>query len=619
MNLHTLIFTENACYKAGGKIKPKGIMVHSTGANNPWLKRYVGPDDGLLGRNAYNNHWNQPMSRNVCVHGFIGKLADGSVATYQTLPWDHRGWHAGGAANNTHIGFEICEDGLNDTTYFKKVYAEAVELCAYLCRMYELTENDIIDHSTGYDLGVASNHGDVMHWLPRHGKTMDSFRADVKKCLDNTTMTPVAVAGTPSTGCAADEKTMWTYFMDKIGNAYGVAGLMGNIYAESGLRSDNLQNTYEKKLSHTDATYTASVDNGTYTNFVRDSAGYGLAQWTYWSRKEALLNYALSKAKSIGDYQMQLDFMYKELSENYKAVLSDLQSATSVLDASNSVLTKFERPAVIISGTEEEKEAAKNKRAGFGQKYYAKYADKSIENIPDDPIVTLKFKTDDIVIFNGTKHYASANSASGSAAKVSRVKITSVYKTGKHPYHCRAVDEAGKYISGVYGWVDEADLSPIDTTPPIDVVDPVDPVAIKKGDIVSIAKNATYYSGKDIPDWVVAKTWIVEHAPVGDRVVINKSSDGKNAINSSVRAKFLTIVKSSEPWTPKVGDIVNFTGNKHYASADAISGSACKCGNARITNIYQPGRHKHPYHLVRVAGKGATVYGWVDEGTFTKA
>lgn len=619
MNLHTLIFTENACYKAGEKITPKSIMVHSTGANNPWLKRYVGPDDGLLGKNAYNNHWNQPMSRNVCVHGFIGKLADGGIATYQTLPWDHRGWHAGGDANNTHISFEICEDGLNDAVYFNKVYAEAVELCIYLCKMYGLTEKDIIDHSQGHKLDIASNHGDVMHWFPKHGKTMDTFRADVKRGLGVTTETPVAITGAPSTGCVSDEKVMWTYFMEKIGNAYGVAGLMGNIYAESGLRSDNLQQAYEKKLSHTDATYTASVDNGTYTNFVRDSAGYGLAQWTYWSRKEALLNYALSKKKSIGDYQMQLDFLYKELRENYKAVLSDLKSATSVLDASNSVLTKFERPAVIINGTEAAKEAAKNKRAGFGQKYYDKYADKPIENIPDDPIVTLKFKTGDIVMFNGTKHYASANSTSSSVVQASRAKITSVHKTGKHPYHCRAVDKAGKFISGVYGWIDEADLSPIETTPPIEVITPVAPSAIKKGDMVSIAKNATYYSGADVPDWVVAKNWVVAQNPIGDRVLINKSVDGKHAINSSIHAKFLTVVKADTPWTPKIGDTVNYTGTKHYANANAANGVTCKGGQAKITNIYQLGKSKHPYHLVRVLGKGASVYGWVDEGSFTKA
>ena len=185
MNLNKLIFTENACYKAGRKIKVKGIMVHSTGANNPWLKRYVGPDDGKLDKNQYNNHWNtyHPGGREVCVHGFIGKLADGSVATYQTLPWDHRGWHAGGSANNTHIGFEICEYGLSDKTYFNKVYKEAVERCAYLCKQYGLTEQNIICHSEGYKKGIASNHGDVMHWFPKHGKSMDTFCADVKALL----------------------------------------------------------------------------------------------------------------------------------------------------------------------------------------------------------------------------------------------------------------------------------------------------------------------------------------------------------------------------------------------------------------------------------------------------
>lgn len=186
MNLHKLLLTENACYKAGDKIKVKGIMVHSTAANNPWLKRYVGPDDGKLGKNAYGNHWNtyHPGGRQVCVHAFIGKLADGTVATYQTLPWDHRGWHAGGNANNTHIGFEICEDNLKDGTYFNTVYKEAVELCAYLCKEYGLTEKDIICHCEGYKKGIACNHSDVMHWFPKHGKSMDTFRADVKALLE---------------------------------------------------------------------------------------------------------------------------------------------------------------------------------------------------------------------------------------------------------------------------------------------------------------------------------------------------------------------------------------------------------------------------------------------------
>ena len=100
MNLHKLYLTKNDCYRAGVYMKPKGIMVHSTGCNNPNLRRYVGPDDGLLGPGG--NHWNQPQpdGRKVCVHAFIGKLADGTIATYQTLPWNMRGWHAGGAWEN---------------------------------------------------------------------------------------------------------------------------------------------------------------------------------------------------------------------------------------------------------------------------------------------------------------------------------------------------------------------------------------------------------------------------------------------------------------------------------------------------------------------------------------
>jgi N-acetylmuramoyl-L-alanine amidase len=193
MNLRKLILTENACYKAGKTIVPKGIMVHSTGANNPYLKRYVGPDDGLLGKNQYNNHWNQdrPDGRQVCPHAFIGKLADGSIATYQTLPWNHRGWHAGGDANNSHLGFEICEDNLTDASYFNAVYQEAIELCVYLCRLYNLTEKNIIGHYEGYQRGIASNHRDPGHWLTKHGKSMDTFRTDVKKVLIISTSPPL--------------------------------------------------------------------------------------------------------------------------------------------------------------------------------------------------------------------------------------------------------------------------------------------------------------------------------------------------------------------------------------------------------------------------------------------
>lgn len=208
MNLRKLIFTENACYKAGAKMSPKKIMVHSTGANNPYLKRYVGPDDGLLGKNQYGNHWNQnkPDGLQVCVHGFIGKLADESIASYQTLPWDMVGWHSGSGKNGSanrmgYIGFEICEDNTNDPVYFAKVYQEAVELCAYLCQMYNLDPiQDIICHSEGYKMGIASNHADVMHWFPKHGKSMDTFREAVKAAVTSGSPDPTKDTGKGENG-----------------------------------------------------------------------------------------------------------------------------------------------------------------------------------------------------------------------------------------------------------------------------------------------------------------------------------------------------------------------------------------------------------------------------------
>ena len=167
-------------------------------------------------------------------------------------------------------------------------------------------------------------------------------------------------------------KIIWDFLKKEGFSDFGVAGLMGNLDAESALRPNNLQDTYSRSLGLSDTEYTAKVDNGTYTNFVRDSAGYGLAQWTYWSRKENLLNYAKSKKKSIGDLEMQLEFLVQELKTSYKnSVYNILVNATTVQQASDVVLMNFERPANAA--------AQKSKRAAIGQVYYDKYA-KGVEN-----------------------------------------------------------------------------------------------------------------------------------------------------------------------------------------------------------------------------------------------
>ena len=180
MRLYGAMLTHNDCYLRGRTIRPRGVMVHSTGAANPWLRRYVSPDDGRLGEPS-SRHWNQG-GVGACAHAFIGRLADGSIAAYQTLPWTMRGWHCGGTGNDTHISFEICEDKLADKGYFRATYQAAVELTAYLCKRFSLdplADGVVLCHSEGYKRGIASNHADVMHWWGRYGVSMDNFRRDV--------------------------------------------------------------------------------------------------------------------------------------------------------------------------------------------------------------------------------------------------------------------------------------------------------------------------------------------------------------------------------------------------------------------------------------------------------
>ena len=170
-----------------------------------------------------------------------------------------------------------------------------------------------------------------------------------------------------------NELTIHDYFKAKGLNEYAISGLMGNLFAESGLNPRNLQDSFESALGMNDNAYVIAVDNGSYTNFVRDKAGFGLAQWTYWSRKQALLDFAKAAGKSIGDLLMQLDFLWKELSESYPDVLAALRSATSIHEASNVVLLQFERPANMGADVQA-------KRARYGQTYFDKFASSGKEN-----------------------------------------------------------------------------------------------------------------------------------------------------------------------------------------------------------------------------------------------
>lgn len=178
---------------------------------------------------------------------------------------------------------------------------------------------------------------------------------------------------------------IWNFFRSKGLNEYATAGLMGNLQCESALRPNNLQNSFETKEGWTDKSYTEAVNNGSYKNFVHDKAGYGLAQWTWWSRKQALLYYAQKKKVSIDDLGMQLDFLWEELGA-YEHVMKVLSKANSIKEASNVVLREYERPAVVVNNNKSGITKALNARTAAGKEFYDKFM-----RIDDLNIATLNY------------------------------------------------------------------------------------------------------------------------------------------------------------------------------------------------------------------------------------
>ena len=295
---------------------------------------------------------------------------DGRVGLY--VEEKNRSWCSSSGANDQRAVTIECASDTTEPYAFKDiVYQKLIELCTDICKrngkirlIWFGDKEKTLNYVPKSDEMILTVH----RWFANKscpGNWMYTRMGDLAKKV---TMALGGTAETPVTEVASDaEKHIWDFLVGKIGNANGAAGLMGNLYAESGLKSNNLQNSFNKKLSIMDEEYTMLVDRGFYPDFVKDKAGYGLAQWTFWSRKQALLDFARAKAKSIGDLQMQLDFLWKELNDSYQAVLVVLKDATSVREASDAVLLWYERPA-------DQSEAVQVKRAGYGEGYYKKYA-----------------------------------------------------------------------------------------------------------------------------------------------------------------------------------------------------------------------------------------------------
>lgn len=448
---------------------------------------------GALGGAKANCQYCAGQYIGASAHFFVG--FGGEI--WQAVEVEDIAWHCGAknykhadCRNSNSIGIEMCVRKRNTASqsatdkdwYFEDATVEAAaELTRYLMEKYNVPVSNVIRH---YDVTGKVCPNPYVYNCTQHvwdefikkissieeigGETAALYRVrkswkDAKSqigaysSLDNAKKAcPAGYAVYDESGKevysrvvadsiiqnSAIEKAIWEYLVSKGLNAYAVAGIMGNLYAESGLNPCNLQNSYNEILDMTDTEYTAAVDNGDYNNFVNDKAGYGLAQWTYYTRKQALLDFAKEAGVSIGNLDMQLAHLWREL-QGYKSVISTLKAAESVQAASDAVLLGYEKP-------EDQSEAVKKKRAGYGEEYYKKYAGAQLETAPQE-----RQQTAAGVPFNVKVDILDLNIRTGAGTEYAKTGE----KTGKGVFTIMEVKEGkgsttgwGKLKSGA-GWI----------------------------------------------------------------------------------------------------------------------------------------------------------------------
>jgi hypothetical protein len=329
----------------------------------------------LFARSSYQASSNYGIGTNGEIAGYVDE--------------EDRSWCTSSAWNdNRAITVECASDTKHPYAMNQKVWDALVALGVDICQRYGKNKmlwfNDkktTLNYIPKSDEMVITVHrwfaakacpGD---WLyNRLGKFADEVNAKLSK----STVEVNKIAEYPKTGIdipTEDDRAyfIWNYFSKKGLNDYAVAGLMGNLQCESALRPNNLQNSFEVKEGWTDKSYTKAVNDGTYANFIHDKAGYGLAQWTWWSRKQALLYFAEKRMVSIDDLKMQLDFLWEELGA-YSHVVKVLTKANSIKEASNVVLREYERPAVVVNNDKSGITKALNARTAAGKEFYDKFS-----------------------------------------------------------------------------------------------------------------------------------------------------------------------------------------------------------------------------------------------------
>ncbi|MFI3231635.1 MAG: phage tail tip lysozyme [bacterium] len=297
-------------------------------------------------------------SRNASAHYFVDE-----TSIYRSVEDSNTAWHCGATSykhsscrNANSIGIEMCSRKDSAGKYYIKdeVVTKTIQLVKLLMQKYNIKSDNVLRH---YDVTGKS--------CPEPFVRTSSLWGNFKGLLSGGSALSQSISSSPSTASTqsqSQDKIIWDFFKSKGLSDFAIAGLMGNLFAESALSPTNLQDTFEKSLNMSDSVYTSSIDSGSYSNFINDSAGYGLAQWTYSTRKQALLNFAKQKGVSIGNLSMQLEFLWQEL-QSYPTVIKVFSSATTIKEVSDVVLLDFEKPAV-------QSEAVKLKRLEYSSSYY---------------------------------------------------------------------------------------------------------------------------------------------------------------------------------------------------------------------------------------------------------
>lgn len=452
------------CYKANRKMpngKPQGIVVHATGCNNPYLKRYVNLPS-VCGENVYKNYFGNDGT-DVNPHAVIGKDKNGAVKGVQILPYDICCWGCGSGSkgsynyNPAYDQFEICEDGLTDKTYFEAAFDLAARFCAELMSTYSTIKIDnVVSHKEANARGYASAHGDPENWLSKFGKDMNWFRDKIKGYLKISS----AVNTVPA-------KVYYAKLSDVVGSANAS---ISTIFREKGASwSSGWHNGVD--IATVQGTPIKAVADGVVVNAdtVAHNDGFGNRVVLKHADGKATLyahmvstppvkvGQSVKKGQVIGyvgntglSYGSHLHFT---IIDNYDKnpniyYLGDLLDPIKVCGIGTLKFNSQVSNVIVENGV--------SKNLGDLNKYYGVTVIVSSETITNSNVSSIKFKVGDIVNFDGDTHYLSSTAARGKECESGKAKITLIANGTAHPYHLKAESGGG---STVCGWVDSDNIS----------------------------------------------------------------------------------------------------------------------------------------------------------------